>query len=138
MRQNTETSTTSKPTSPLKRLLAGAGLILLGAVTLAGTQVIPLGKPTTRQVTLEARGAAFSDTNPTIEARVGERIRIRVRNTDPGVLHAIAVPELSPKVQEVKWGETAELEVTATAPGTYEYKCPQHCPLMRGKIVVRP
>ena len=123
--------------------ISGVALFVgLIAVTLMGTGG-GLGqepRPAVREVLLEARDATFNGegANPDIEARVGERIRIVVRNTDTGVLHSISVPELSKEVKHVPWGEEEVLEVTASAPGTYEYRCPQHCPLMKGKLIVRP
>jgi len=89
-----------------------------------------------REVVLLAKGTAFGDGNPTLEIRVGERLRVIVKNVDPGVVHAISVPGLAPTVQNIAAGEVAIVEVTPTAPGTYEYVCPLHCPLMKGKLVV--
>ena len=90
------------------------------------------------EIQLEANGTAFGKNNPTIEARAGERVRIVVRNTDPGVLHSIAVPSLGMETVDVSSGEEAVIELVADEPGTYEYACSYHLPLMKGKIVVKP
>jgi len=130
---------TRKKRRDLPRRLAPLALVLLAAVTLAGTYGWRDEKPA-RQVVLETRGRAFSGPegqNPTIEAQVGEKIRFVVRNTDSGVLHSISVPELSKRVETVRWGEQGVLEITAEPAGTFVYSCPQHCPKMRGKLVVR-
>ena len=91
-----------------------------------------------REIVLEAKGTAFGDDNPTLIFKAGERVRVIVRNTDPGVEHSIAIPELGIERVDIAPGEEHVFEVRAGRPGVVDYVCPQHMPLMQGKIVVRP
>lgn len=122
--------------------LVGILLAALGVVALAAAAIPlrPAAAPV-REVILRARGTEFvgEGPNPVIEAKPGERLRIVVRNVDPGVVHAIAVPGLLPDVQDIEDGQEAAVEVVVPAggPGEYEYVCTHHYPLMRGRIVVR-
>jgi plastocyanin len=118
-----------------KRTLGALGLVVTIAALLTG--VFVAGPDAVREVSLEARGAAFNGDNPTIEAKVGEKLRIVVRNTDPGVRHEIAVPALGTGTREVASGEEIVVEVPVDRPGTYEYVCPRHEAKMKGTIVVR-
>jgi len=125
----------------LKRSLVGAVGLLAVAVLLAATWVALSGASigetqAVREVVLEARDVAFNADNPTIEARPGERLRIVVRNTDPGVVHSVTIPGLTEDVVHVEYGEQVSLEVTMPASGDFEYVCPQHAPKMKGKLVV--
>ena len=90
-----------------------------------------------REIVLEASGAAFSGDNPTLEFRRGERVRLIVRNTEPGVVHSIGVPSLGAPVVDVATGEEVVVEFTVDEAGTFDYICPRHLPLMKGTIVVR-
>ena len=123
----------------LKRSLVGAVGLLAVAVLLAATWVALSGASigetqAVREVVLEARDVAFNADNPTIEARPGERLRIVVRNTDPGILHSIQLPGIDDRLRHVQWGEQIAFEFTAPEDGAFEYTCPQHEPKMRGKI----
>ncbi len=121
------------------RFTAAFGVALVAAaLTLAMTQARrDEASGPVREIVLLAKGTAFGDGNPTLETRVGERLRVIVKNVDPGVVHAISVPGLAPAVQDVAAGEVVVIELTPTTPGIYEYVCPLHCPLMKGKLVVR-
>ena len=88
------------------------------------------------RVVLDARDAAFDEDNPTLRLAAGERVRFVVRNTDPGVVHAITIPGLDSEVRTISWGEEVAFEVTVPAGGTFQYVCPQHAPKMQGTIVV--
>lgn len=124
-----------------KRTLGAFGLVVAVAALVMGVFVAsPEGQAPrrpVREISLEARGAAFNGVNPTIEARVGEKLRIVVRNSDAGVLHEIAVPSLGTGTKEIGSGEEVVLEVPLDRPGTYEYVCPRHRAMMKGTIVVR-
>ena len=114
-----------------------APLALIGATVLA----VQLGSeseaaPRAREIVLEARELAFSGDNPTLTFKQGERVRLIVRNSDPGVLHSITLPGIEDGILHVAYGDEKVIEFTARRPGTYEYVCPQHLPLMQGKIVV--
>jgi plastocyanin len=125
----------------MKRGLAGGTLLtLIGAllVLLVFANPSQTGADETppREIVMEARDLAFDGENPTIHAEPGERIRLVVTNTDPGVLHSISIPGIDSKVRHIKYGETVSFEITVPGAGTYEYTCPQHAPKMRGKIVI--
>ena len=113
---------------------AGVALILLGAIWLS----LPSGESAEpiREIVLDARDAAFDVDNPTLHLQAGERVRFVVRNTDPGVLHAITIPGLDSEVRTISWGEEVAFEVTVPPGGTFQYICPQHAPKMQGTIVV--
>jgi plastocyanin len=122
-------------------LLGGAGFVGL-AVVVAATWVVLSGassgetQTTVREVVLEARDLAFNVDNPTIEALPGERLRIVVRNTDPGVVHSITIPGLMEDVVRVEYGRQVSFQVTIPESGRFEYICPQHAPRMKGELVV--
>jgi plastocyanin len=124
-----------------KRTLGALGLVVTIAALLTGVFVASPDATSprrpVREVSLEARGAAFNGDNPTIEAKVGEKLRIVVRNTDPGVRHEIALPALGTGTHEVASGEEIVVEVPVDRPGTYQYVCPRHAAKMKGTIVVR-
>jgi len=121
-----------------KRTFGALGLVVAIAALLTGVFVAGPGAPRPiREISLEARSAAFNGDNPTIEAKAGETLRLVVRNADPGVRHEIAVPALGTGTHEVDSGEQVVLEVPLDQPGTYEYVCPRHGARMKGKIVVR-
>ena len=89
-----------------------------------------------REIVLEARDLAFAGNNPTLHADPGERIRLIVENSDPGVLHSITLPGIDSEVRHIRYGERVSFDITVPEGGTYEYVCPQHAPKMRGKIVI--
>jgi len=91
-----------------------------------------------RELVLSARGVAFAEVNPTLEFRAGETVRIVVRNDDDGVTHSFALPGLDPQVTVLAPGESVAYEITPDAPGTFEYVCPLHLPLMKGRVEVTP
>lgn len=124
-----------------KGLVSGAGLLALGAMVAViwVFVVAPLrGQATapSREIVLEARGVAFNETNPTLELRPGETVRVVIRNDDPGVLHSITIPGLMDRVLHVPSGGQASFTVTVPASGGFEYVCPQHAPKMKGRIVI--
>ncbi|MBI4265068.1 MAG: cupredoxin domain-containing protein [Acidobacteria bacterium] len=96
-----------------------------------------------REVTLVARGMAFyldgdpATSNPTLELRAGERVRVVFENTDRGMTHDFAVPALDVAMNLLDWNERGEVTFTAPdAPGSYEYVCRPHRLMMRGTIRV--
>ncbi|MBI4391364.1 MAG: hypothetical protein HY575_05715 [candidate division NC10 bacterium] len=115
--------------------LAGAALLLAAAFAL------PWGRPAApvREIRLEARGITWNGSNPTLTARVGERLRITVRNAEPGpVPHDLRL--VGPGVRAthlLQPGEEATLEVLLDRPGRYAYGCSLHPGLMDGVIEVQ-
>jgi plastocyanin len=127
--------------SGIRRLRGLLGAALAAAVLLlAAAFAAPWGRPAApvREIRLEARGITWSGDNPTLTARVGERLRITVRNAEPGPIpHDLRL--VGPNVRTtrlLKPGEEATLEVLLTRPGRYVYGCSLHPGLMDGVIEV--
>lgn len=114
----------------------GAALLLLAAVF-----AIPWGRPAApvREVLLEARGVKFNGDNPTLSARVGERLRITVRNAEPGpVPHDLRlVGPGTVATRLLQPGEEVTLTLVLDRPGRYAYACSLHPGLMDGVIEVQ-
>lgn len=120
---------------PLWVALAAAGLLLAAALAAPwGRPVVPV-----REIRLEARGTTWNGDNPTLTARVGERLRITVRNAEPGpVPHDLRL--VGPGVRTTRLlqpGEEATIEVLLDRPGRYVYGCSLHPGLMDGVIEVQ-
>jgi plastocyanin len=115
---------------------AAAGLLLL-VVAFA----LPWGRAgaPVREILLEARGIKFNGGNPTLTARVGERLRLTVRNAEPGpVPHdLILVGPDTVTTRLLQPGEEVTLELLLTRPGRYAYACSLHPGLMDGAIEVQ-
>ncbi|MBI3007144.1 MAG: hypothetical protein HYY53_02375 [candidate division NC10 bacterium] len=118
---------------------AAAGLLLLVAAF-----ALPWGRPgaPVREVLLEARGIkfnGFNGENPTLTARVGERLRLTVRNAEPGpVPHdLILVGPGTVASRLLQPGEEATLTLLLDRPGRYVYACSLHPGLMDGVIEVQ-
>jgi plastocyanin len=78
-------------------------------------------------------------TNPVIQMRAGERVRLVLRNEAPGLLHDIVIPDLGVAIEQMRAGESRELTFTVPAtPGRHEYRCRPHGEMMRGVIEVVP
>lgn len=96
-----------------------------------------------REIRLVARDMAFyreggETPNPTLTVRQGERVRITLRNAEPGMLHDLAAAELGAATPVLESGSTASVELTVPRRrGTYDYVCTLHPVLMRGRIDVR-
>jgi plastocyanin len=120
-----------------KLLATVAALMLLAALLPA------LTRTPAREIHLVTKGMAFylegdlATANPTIEVKVGERVRVVVRNEDRGLTHDFAVPSAGATMNEIAWSESGEVvfDVPET-PGTYEYVCQPHRLMMRGTIRV--
>lgn len=97
-----------------------------------------------REIVLVARGMAFyfpddlNTPNPTIRVRAGERVRLVLRNEEPGITHGFAVPAwgVETRLLESAGSDTIELPVPGV-PGRQDYRCTPHAAMMRGTIEVR-
>lgn len=80
----------------------------------------------------------FESARPVL--RVGETTLLRLKSAD--VVHVFYSPELGIGPVEVYPGHVAEIEVTPTAAGAFDYYCERVCGRphfrMRGQFVVRP
>ena len=96
-----------------------------------------------REITLVTRDMAFfidgdeKTANPVIDVKVGETVRIILKNRDRGMIHDFAVPALEAATDALDWNEEDEVTFEAPAdPGMYEYVCRPHVPMMKGTLRV--
>ena len=117
-------------------------ILLIAFALVVGTLIPVMTRAQVREIHLVARGMAFyvqgsATPNPTIEVTPGERVRIVLHNEDPGISHDFASPAISAAMDAIRQGERGELTLSVpTEPGTYEYWCRPHRPMMRGLIRV--
>ena len=131
----------SRLLSPRGRIATAVVLGLL-SVSLVGL-VTPAADPVSREITLVARDMAFylseqtqAGPNPTLQLKVGEQVRIVLRNQDPGIVHTFAIKPWNASMT-LRHDETASMLVRAPrSPGRYEYVCTPHLMLMAGVIEV--
>ena len=132
--------------SPRGRIATAVVLGLL-SVSLVGL-VTPAADPAPREITLVARDMAFhlaeqtqAGPNPTLQLKVGEQVRIVLRNQDPGIVHSFAIKPwnvlITSRHSRHDEAEAASMLVRAPRrPGRYEYVCTPHSVLMAGVIEV--
>ncbi len=127
--------------SPRGRIVTAVvlGLLSVGLVGL----VTPAADPVSREITLVARDMAFylseqtqAGPNPTLRLKVGEQVRIVLRNQDPGIVHGFAIKPWNVMMTS-RHDEAVSMLVRAPRrPGRYEYVCTPHSTLMAGVIDV--
>jgi len=96
------------------------------------------GSGQTSEVTLAL--TEFKFTPDTINAKVGERVKVTLDNTKGTLKHNIKQADLNIDTA-VEAGQKATFEFTATKAGTYDFVCdvPGHKEAgMVGKIIVQP
>ena len=119
---------------------------MAAALVALATALLPMlasSNETVREIEIVARGMAFyvndgSDPNPAIVFRAGERVRVRVRNQDPGMRHDFVIKAwtVSTKLLEDR-GEEDLIEFRVPAErGTQSYTCTPHAKMMSGTIRV--
>jgi hypothetical protein len=95
-----------------------------------------------REIHLVARDMAFyldgqGDPNPTLVLRRGERVRILLRNADPGMSHDFAVRAWKKGTGVINGVGEAAIDFRAPrAAGSEAYACTPHGEMMRGTIRV--
>jgi plastocyanin len=124
-------------------------VVLLGAAALvpllAGNADIfggsDRGSPV-REIHLVAKDMTFyvegqNSPNPTLDVRLGERIRLVFRNVDPGMSHDFTIRSWSvgTRVLKGKGEDAIEFTVPRTR-GAHAYTCTPHSQMMGGTIVV--
>ena len=127
--------------SPRGRIATAVVLGLL-SVSLVGL-VTPAADPVSREITLVARDMAFylleqtqAGPNPTLQLKVGEWVRIVLRNQDPGIVHGFAIKPWNVSMTS-RHDEAVSMLVRAPrGPGRYEYVCTPHSTMMAGVIEV--
>ena len=123
-----------------RRMAAVAVLVALGgAATMAA--VIPR-RPPVREIRLVVRDMTYyvegeAAPNPPLRARTGERVRVILRNDDPGMTHDFGIAAWNALTPRLQAGGEARLEFTAPVqPGTAAYACTPHGQMMRGTVTV--
>jgi len=97
-----------------------------------------------REIVLVARDMAFHPAgepgtiNPTLAFPAGSRIRLTLRNEEPGVTHNFAIPAWDVDSGGLAGPGEARVEfVVPDTKGREAYQCTPHATMMRGRIVVR-
>ena len=129
--------------SILGRKVAPLPIAALAVVMLLVALIPALSGTHTREIVLVVRGMAFyvdgdfSNPNPTLHVRAGERVRVVLRNEERGIVHDFAVPAVGAAVKPLRWNQSGEvvLKVPDT-PGSYEYECQPHRLMMHGLLQV--
>jgi plastocyanin len=127
--------------------IAGVGIVG-AAAAIAAMSWLPLGaanrESEVHEVTLVVRNMAFHPVgepgimNPALVFRAGSRVRVTLRNEEPGVTHNFAIPAWD--VDSGNLVGTGELRVEFVVPqtrGPEAYLCTPHARMMRGQIVVQ-
>lgn len=121
-------------------IAAGVAAILL-VCGVVGAAVLPRVAPA-REIRLVARDMAYyvegeSTPNPRLRIARGERVRIVLRNEDPGMMHDFTIAAWKVQTARVAAGEEARLTFSAPAePGPAAYACSPHGQTMRGTMTV--
>ena len=87
-------------------------------------------------VTLTAKDMSFNFFNPKIYVSPGERVKIILKNDDPGMKHNISLSKLKISSQIIQFGEKTILSFVAPRNGQFEYFCSMHPTLMRGLFII--
>ena len=123
-------------------------LVLVGVAGAGALTWLPLGAAdqdeSVRDIVLVARRMAFHEAsdsdaiNPTLSLPAGGRVRVTLRNEEPGVSHSFAIPAWSVESGSVVGPGVVSVEfVVPRAKGREAYQCTPHATMMRGGIVVR-
>lgn len=120
-------------------VLAAAAVAIL-AVAALGPIVASQDDP--REVVLVARGMRFyldghPEANPTIALKAGERVRLVLRNADPGATHDFAVAAWGVVTEALQGRGVAVVDFRVPGqPGEYRYRCTPHPLMMSGTLEV--
>lgn len=120
---------------------AGAGVaVVAGAATLAAV-LLPRRAPV-HEIRLVVRDMAYyaegeSTPNPSLQVERGERVRVVLRNDDPGMIHDFGVSAWDARTPSLRTGDEATFEFTAPdQPGETTYACTPHGQTMRGRLTI--
>ena len=126
-----------------KRISKKVVAALVGAMVCAGGLIPVLTKSATHEIVLVARDMAFYTesneraSNPVLEVKAGETVRVVLKNFDRGMTHDFAVPAVGASIAPVQWNEDDHITFEAPRkPGTYEYMCRPHSAMMKGTLRV--
>lgn len=118
-----------------------AAFLVATAVALGTAQGLPwINGGRTVEVVLVAQGLKFNGTNPPLEVRRGDRLRLVVRNAEPaGIPHDVIISGPGGlRSKPIVPGETQVLTFKPSQAGVYHYSCSLHPGLMDGRLIVRP
>lgn len=132
----------SRPRVASRYLAAAAALLAACGVAIAlAAGADPAPAP--REIRLVVRDMAFyaagdPTPNPTLTLRRGERVRLVLRNEDPGMTHDFTVPGLDVATALLhERGQSAVVVFRAPrVAGEHDYSCTPHATMMRGRIAV--
>jgi plastocyanin len=127
-----------------KRVAFTIAVTVLLGVALAATlpRVVSSSSRAVREIHLVARDMAFyldgqGGPNPTLVVRRGERVRILLRNMEPGMSHDFAVRAWKQGTGAINGLGEAAIELRApVSAGEETYTCTPHGEMMRGTIRV--
>lgn len=130
--------------STSRMFLGVAAAMLLGVATVAAILPRPesAGAGAVREIRLVVRDMTYyvdgaGDPNPTLLVRRGERVRILLRNDDPGMTHDFAVRAWKAETGLIQGRGDATVEFRApNRTGNETYACTPHGEMMRGTIRV--
>jgi plastocyanin len=120
------------------------GGIVIGIAALAAT-LLPMlasnGREGIRELRIVTRDMSFyvdgqTEPNPTITLRAGERVKLVLRNEDPGMKHDFAVKAwaVSTKLLEDRGEEDSVTFRVPDTRGTATYQCTPHAKMMSGTL----
>ena len=123
---------------------AVAGGIIIAVVALAAT-LLPMlassGRDEVRELRVVARDMSFyvdglSEPNPAITLKAGQRVKLVLRNEDPGMSHDFAVKAWSvgTRLLEDRGEEDTITFTVPGTPGTATYHCTPHSKMMSGTL----
>lgn len=129
----------------LLALAAGAYAFTFGALRADGPrEIVVIAKdmaftsPDPQGGAPPAAAASGETPGPTIVLRAGERVRIVLRNQDPGMRHDLVADHLGLRTEALDHGESDSLDLRVPNEASEgDYYCSFHSRLMRGRIVVR-
>lgn len=118
------------------------GLGILAATLLPMLASSPMDE--VQEIRLVVRDMSFyiegqSQPNPTLTVRPGQKVRLVLKNEDPGMRHDFVVKqwEVATKVLDDRGQEDSITFMAPSSPGEEVYHCTPHAKMMRGTIRVQ-
>ncbi len=129
----------SRAASRVTLIAAGIALFLVAVIL---PRVVSSSSERTREIHLVVRNMTYyvdghDVPNPTLRVSRRERVRVRLINRDPGMMHDFNVRTWNKGTRLIEHGEQAVVEFTAPdKSGEASYVCTPHGEMMRGTIRV--
>jgi cupredoxin-like protein len=122
----------------LVAILLTAGAYAFAFVTLREGEPREVVVIATAMTFVVDRPGARDTPNPPIVLHAGERVRLVLRNLDPGMRHDLIVEPLNLRTTALDYGESQGIVFKVPLEkGDGEYYCSFHSRLMRGRIEIR-